>query len=245
MRHGACSLGVVLLMTTPAAADSTASMPSATAATATAAPSPEPSADPDDEFHRWHMELALFPMMLEQQVEGPDRDDKLTQDATLSTALSLGFAPLEWIEPALWVQFDAGRVRRAIFSRPDASGATAEEQLVEGAFWELWVAFLARGRLGPAFVELGWAPLMLRHDATRTDLPNAKGETDGVFEGSRSVAFIFAGGGSIPVWDNFDITLRLQFRIRYLISRGGEPLAGDEENGQMAVWPYFGAHYHF
>lgn len=207
---------------------------------------PPPAPPPEDEpHHRWHLEAALFPMLLEQQIEGTNRDDRLTQDATLAAAVTFGFAPLEWFEPALWVQFDVGRVRRAVFSRPDDLGMTREEQLVEGAFWEMWIAFLARGRLGPGFVEAGWAPLILRHDDVRSDLPNDKGDTDGVFEGSRAVAFILAGGASIPVLDNLDITLRLQFRIRYLVSRGGEPLDDDEETGQMAIYPFAGAHYHF
>jgi hypothetical protein len=236
---------MVALSSTPVMAQPAPEPPSPAPSTPSKAAASLPTQEVDDDFHRWHFELAFFPMLLEQQIEGPNRDDKLTQDATLSTALSISYAPLEWIEPALWLQLDAGNVRRATFTRPDATGATSEDQLVEGSFWELWVAFMARGRLGPGFVELGWAPLMLRQDTVRDDLPNVNGETDGVFEGSRSVAFILGGGASLPVWDYLDITLRLQFRIRYLVARGGEPLADEEENGQMALWPYFGAHWHF
>lgn len=212
---------------------------------------PPADGDPAEatELAKWdpfHFELALFPFLTEQQIEGPNRDDKLTQDKGLSTAFSFGYAPLEWIEPALWVQFDAGSVRRAVYTLSDPATGTAEEaQLAEGSFWALWVALMLRGRLGPGFVELGYAPLILRHDSLRSDLANTKGETDGVFQGSRSVAWILGGGLSVPVADNFDLTARLQFRIRYLVSRGGEPLANGEETGQMLLWPFIGAHYHF
>jgi hypothetical protein len=206
---------------------------------------PVPSPDAKPEAHKWHIELAVFPVLTQQQIEGPNRDDLLTNDGGISTALSLSFAPIKYIEPTLWMQFDAGSVRRAVFSRPDDNGETTETDVVEGSYWSLWIAFMLRGRLGPAFAEVGWAPLILRDDSTRTDLPNTKGETDGLFEGSRAVAWIFGGGASIPVFDNFDITLRLQFRIRYLVARGGEPLADEEETGQMTVWPFIGGHFHF
>ncbi len=206
-------------------------------------------ADPDGEAaeapHRWHLELAVFPRITQQQIEGPNRDDLLTNDAGISTAFSASYAPIPYIEPGIWVQLDAGSVRRAVFSRPDENGDTSELQEVDGSYWSLWMAFMLRGRLGPAFAEVGWAPLILRDDTTRADLPNTKGETDGVFVGSRSVAWILGGGASIPVFDNFDITLRMQFRIRYLVSRGGEPLADEEETGQMTLWPYVGGHFHF
>ncbi len=211
-------------------------------------PTDPPTPDPDGEEaepHPWHLELALFPMLTQQQIEGPNRDDLLTNEGGLSTALSVSYAPIEYIEPTLWMQLDVGTVRRAVFNRPDDSGVAEEAQAVEGSFWELWLAFMVRGRLGPAFVEAGWAPLILRGDTLRSDLPNTLGHTDGVFEGSRAVAWIFGGGASIPVFDNFDITLRLQFRIRYLVSRGGEPLDDDEETGQMTVWPFMGGHFHF
>jgi hypothetical protein len=199
----------------------------------------------DEDWHRWHLEAALFPMLTEQQIEGPARDDKLTQDLGVSTALAFSYAPLPWLEPGLWVQLDGGRVRRAVFSRPDATGAARELDVVEGAFWELWAALAVRARFGVGFAEIGYAPLILRRDSVRVDLPNESGETGGTFEGSRSVAFLLGGGLSVPVAEHVDLTARLQFRIRYLVARGGEPLADDEESGQMALWPYVGTHVHF
>ena len=192
-----------------------------------------------------NLELALFPWVTQQQIEGPNRDSLLTNELGLASVFTGTYAIVEWLEAGLLVQFDAGRARRATFTRPDASGESTESNLVEGAFWELWTALLVRGRYGPIFAELGWAPLILRHDDARTDLPNVLGETDGVFEGSRSVAFLGALGGRVELAERLDLTLRVQFRIRYLVSRGGKPLADDEENGQMTLWPYLGLLGHF
>jgi hypothetical protein len=199
----------------------------------------------ESERGRFYLEAALAPYLNQQQIEGPSRDDLLVNDVGFTSLIDFTYAPIPWLEPGILLQFDAGGTRHAQFTRPDAAGETTESQLVEGSFFELWVTLLLRGRFGPMFAELGWAPLILRNDTTRTDLPNVAGETDGVFVGSRAVAWMLAVGGAIPVRRDLDVTLRLQFRIRYLVSRGGEDLAGDEELGNMFVSPSIGVGYRF
>lgn len=199
----------------------------------------------EDERVGIYTELALFPMFTQRQIEGPNRDDRLVDDGGLSTLLTVTYAPLEWLEAGIYLHFDVGSTRAAKFSRPDAQGETVETDVVEGSYWELWTVLIARARYGPAFLELGWAPLMLREDDVRDDLPNASGEIDGVFVGSRSVAFLLGIGGRVPLAERLDLTLRLEFRIRYLVERGGEALADEEEFGQMALWPYVGLGYAF
>jgi hypothetical protein len=195
---------------------------------------------PDRTLSPLSLEFAALPVITVQQVEGPGRDDLLTNDVGLTTYLSAGYAVLDWLEPALTMQFDAGSVRRAVFDRPGADGTASEAQLVEGSYWELWVTLMLRARYEQLFAEVGWAPLILRHDTSRVDLPNTAGEAGGTFVGSRSIAWTLGLGGTIPLADDLDLTLRLQFRIRYLVERGGKALAGEEESGQMLVWPLVG-----
>lgn len=205
---------------------------------------PEPEAPPvPDGVGAVHLELALLPLVLVQQIEGPARDDLVTRSSGIALLFAGAYQPLEWLDVGLAVQLDAGTVRRARFSRPNADGRASEEAVVEGGYWELWTSLMVRGHLGPLFLELGWAPLILREDDARTDLVNTEGEDDGLFVGSRSVAWTLGAGGRIGLADGLDLTLRLQFRIRYLVERGGEPLADDEETGQMVVWPYIGVRY--
>jgi hypothetical protein len=182
-------------------------------------------------------------MVTEQQIEGPGRDDKITQDLGLATRLSAAYLLNAFFEAGLLCQVDAGRVRRALYGRPDASGAAPVEQLVEGSWWELWLVVLVRGRYGPVFAEVGWAPLILRSDEVRADLPNVAGETEGLLVGSRSVAWMLAAGAFVPLTERLDLSLSLQFRIRYLVARGGRPLANAEESGQMTLWPFLGLSY--
>jgi len=206
----------------------------------------EPRAEEDqaDVERRLRLELALMPMYREQQIEGPSgRDDLITRSAGLALLASAGYHLTDWLEAAFVTQLDVGSVHFARFTRPGADGPAVEEDLVSGGFWELWLSVMVRGHLGPLFAEVGWAPLILRRDAARTDLPNAAGETDGTFVGSRAVAWTLGLGGEVPLAEGLALTLRLQFRIRYLVSRGGEPLDADEEFGQMLLWPYIGLRY--
>jgi hypothetical protein len=206
---------------------------------------PAMAADGGKTAPSWRLECALFPRVLEQQVEGPNRDDKLTQDMGLATQLSATYAAFPHLEVGLLFHFNVDKVRRATFERPGSDGTALESSVVEGSAWEMWTVLLVRGRVGPLFAELGWAPLILRHDDVRVDLPNVDGETDGLFVGSRTVAWLVGLGGDVAVTDALAVTLRLQFRIRYLIERGGKPLADEEESGQMAVWPFAGLSYRF
>jgi len=192
---------------------------------------------------RLRLECSLMPSLREQQIEGPDRDDVITRSAGVALLLGAGYHIVPWLEAGLVTQLDVGTIRYARYTRPAENQPAVPEALVEGGYWELWLSLMARAHFGPVFVELGWAPLILRHDASRTDLPNTRGETDGTFIGSRSVAWTLGLGGEVPLADDLALTLRLQFRIRYLISRGGAPLADEDESGQMLLWPYIGLRY--
>jgi hypothetical protein len=194
----------------------------------------------------WYLNATLFPTLDMQQVEGPERDDLLVSDWGVTSSLSLTYSVLPWLEPGFHYQSDGGHTRHARFSRPDAAtGATSETDLVEGTYWEQWFTLFARGRFDPLFVELGWAPLILREDTSRSDLPNTKGETEGLFVGSRTVAWMVTFGGAVPLTSDVDLTLELQYRIRYLVSRGGEPLADEEELGNMMLTPAVGIAHRF
>lgn len=189
------------------------------------------------------LELAIFPMVLEQQIEGPNRDDKLTQDLGLSTQISAMWIPHPNVEVGALFQMDAGRILRSQYGLVGPDGTAELRESVAGSWWELWTVLLVRGRLGPIFAEVGWAPLILRSDEVRTDLANTQGSTSGLFVGSRAVAWLLGAGGAVELGDNWQLTVRIQFRIRYLVERDGAPLAADEETGQMTVWPFIGVSY--
>lgn len=215
-----------------------ADAPSTTTTTPTAPPAP---------LERFRAEIALMPFHREQQIEGPARDDRVARDSGLSTLASFTFAPVRWLEAGLYLAFDAGSSRRVTYARVGPDGTAPEAALVEGGFWELWAGIVVRGRLGPAFAELGWSPLVLRDDDTRTDLANESGETDGLFMARAFLPFMASVGAEIPLLSSPRLvaTFRLQFRIRYLATRGGESLEGDQLFGQMHLWPYAGVGWRF
>jgi len=201
-------------------------------------------AQESEELARFAVELAAFPTFTERQVEGPDRDDKLVSDHRLGLVLTGTYRATDWLQVGLYLHTDLGSTSRTLFVSSDESEEELET-VIEGSYWELWTAVFARLTWRAAFFELGWAPLMLRNDTTRTDLPNESGDTDGVFVGSRSVAFLAGLGAMIPIAEKLSVTVRLQLRIRYMVERGGEPIDGEEEFGQMTAWPFVGLAYSF
>lgn len=195
-------------------------------------------ADEPDLTGRFDLEVGVFPVFTERQIEGPERDDRVVSDPMLATFVSSTYRVLDWLAAGLAVHVDVGNTSRTRF---DDAG-TVE---IEGTYWETWVVLLARAWYGVGFFELGWAPLVLRDDTARTDLPNESGDVDGVFLGSRSVAFLAGVGARVPFDDHWSLSVRLQLRIRYLIERGGRPLANEQEFGQMTAWPFVGLAYTF
>ncbi len=191
----------------------------------------------------WRSELTAMPFYREQQVEGPARDDRVHREGGLLLSANVTFAPLPWLEAGLVLGFDLGSSSRVAFGRVGADGRAAESARVETSWWELWAGPLVRARWRSLFAELAWAPLTMRHDPARVDLANTRGESHGLLWGTPTVAFLGALGAEVAATPRWSVVLRLNARIRYLTSRGGAALEGDQESGQMLVWPMAGASY--
>lgn len=67
----------------------------------------------------------------------------------------------------------------------------------------------------------------LRHDDARSDLARADGAASGTFSTIPSVRWLLAAGASVKLRADLDLSLRIEWRIRYYDSRAGQPLADD------------------
>ncbi len=174
------------------------------------------------------VEGAAMVLFDERQIEGPGLDAAVSRHLTLSTWAAAYYDVYSGLELGAFVAFDYG------FARTAAGGPGLD-------VWELDLGLGVRYRFADiAFVELGWMPLMLRSDDSRVDLPNTAGDTDGLFVGSRSVAWLLGFGVNVPLSDSVALLLRLDYRIRYFVSRGGEDLAGGLEHGGQSIVPRVG-----
>lgn len=188
-------------------------------------------ADEPDGLLGLRLELGAMITYDERQIEGTNQDAKVSRDFGLSTSFTVLYNAWKWFHVGLFVDFDK--------TFDDVSGTTADA-------WELDVGLLVRLEpLDWLFFNIGYMPLMLRSDSSRTDLPNTKGATDGTFLGSHTVAFLVGAGVQLELSRHVDLFFKLDYRIRYFVKRGGEDLAGGKEYGGQSFYPYLGAAYTF
>ena len=184
----------------------------------------------------------------QQQVKsdvGGARGERLVDQTLFGLNLFGSYALWGPLRAGLFAQLDAGSREAARFAGLDPDGAATVEGRVGGSFLEFWIGPLLRAQWRGLFAELGWGALGLRSDDARDDLPASDGSTDGVFRTSPAIAWLVALGGVVPIEDAFSVVFRLEYRIRYYVSRGGEDLAGDLVHGTQDITPFVGVAYTF
>ena len=191
-------------------------------------------------------DLGLTFSRFEQQVKsevGGQRAERLVEHTEFG-ALAMGtYSLVDAVGVGLYAQSDFGFRGAGNFSGFDANDAAQITDETGGSYRELWLGPLVRGSYGPLFLELGWGALGLRWDEARDDLPSESGDTDGAFSRSAAIAWLVALGGAVPITGRLDLALRLEYRVRYYLSRGGEALADDVAHGTQNFTPFFGVRY--
>lgn len=184
----------------------------------------------------------------QQQVKsevGGARGERIVDETHFGVSLFGTYAVWGPIRAGLFAQLDAGSREQARFSGFDAMGGAMTEGRVGGSYLEFWIGPLLRAQWRGLFAELGWGALGVRSDDARDDLAASDGATDGAFRTTPAIAWLVALGGVVPVVDAWDVVLRLEYRIRYYDSRGGEDLAGGVVHGTQDITPFVGVAYRF
>ena len=89
-------------------------------------------------------------------------------------------------------------------------------------------------------LDVGYAPIGIRSDDARTDLPSTSGNTSDSFETHPTIAWLIALGGTIPIGSTLDIFIKVEYRVRYYNKRSGENLEGDINLGTQSIAPIIG-----
>lgn len=140
----------------------------------------------------------------------------------------------------LFTQFETGDRRSGEFTGEfDENDVALVGERFGGTFWEFWFGPLIRAQYKGVFAEVGWGLVGLRNDDGRDDLAGEDGNTD-TFRSDPATAWLFGIGGAIPIADPFELILRLNYRIRYYTTRGGEDLTQGTGHGTQDLIPFVG-----
>ena len=196
----------------------------------------------------WRIEGGVTFRHFQQQVKaevGQPRGDRLVNEFELGALVSGLYELHEYVAVGAFLRVDRGERLAARFDGFDADGTTKTRDAVGGAYSELWFGPFIQVRWKQLSLDLGYAPIGVRDDMARIDVPSASGETDGTFSLHPTIAWIISLGANIPVSESFDVILKAEYRPRYYSKRGGEPLLGNIEHGTQSIAPLLGIGWRF
>lgn len=182
----------------------------------------------------------------EQQLKteiGGTKGELLIADTELALQLAATYQVNNYLSIGWYVQQDVGNRENAQFSMFDTKGATQVANLQGGRFNEFWTGPLVRGHYKQMFVELGYGLVGIRSDKARAAILKEDGTTDGDFSTSPTIAWMSSLGVNSPLTEKLDLLLKLQYRVRYYDSKGGQNLANKAVHGTQNFTPMLGLVY--
>lgn len=183
----------------------------------------------------------------EQQVKpevGGAAGERLVEETAFGFAQSLSYRFLGPLSVGAFLQFDAGRREAARFAGFDSEGRATTSGAVGGSYLELWMGPQLRVDYRALFAELGYGAYGSRADSARDDLASERGDRSSALRTSPSIAWSLALGVRVELLENVDLVVRMQYRVRYYVRRGGAPLDG-LVHGTQNFTPFIGVGWSF
>jgi hypothetical protein len=184
----------------------------------------------------------------EQQVKsevGGEPGERLVEHTEIGLLSMLAYRFWGPLSAGGFLQFDAGERSAARFAGFEADGRTRVDGQIGGSYYELWMGPFLRAQWRGLFAEIGYGAYGARHDTARDDLPSESGATSGLLRTHPTIAWLFALGASVPLSEDVSAVLRVEYRIRYYVSRSGDALGGEIVHGTQNVTPFFGVGWRF
>ncbi|KAA3611218.1 MAG: hypothetical protein D8M58_14700 [Calditrichaeota bacterium] len=171
---------------------------------------------------------------------GDPRGERLANIFELGINVIGSYKWNKWFATGLFFRADRGQRDLAKFNGFDDSGKTTIKDKVGGTYSELWIGPVIHAYWKQLTLELGYAAFGIRKDNGRRDIPNSSGETKGSFTLNPKVAWMVNVGGFIPLSDNIDASLKIEYRGRYYLKRDGKKLLDNIDHGTQSIVPVIG-----
>ena len=191
----------------------------------------------------WRIEGGITISHFQQQVKssiGGPKGDELINNFEFGLIATAAYEFNEYFSAGIFTRFDTGERNMASFDGFDAEGRTKVKDKIGGSYTEFWIGPMISGMWKQFSLDVGYAPIGIRSDDARTDLPSTSGNTSDSFETHPTIAWLIALGGTIPIGSTLDIFIKVEYRVRYYNKRSGENLEGDINLGTQSIAPIIG-----
>ena len=187
--------------------------------------------------------ISHFQQQVKQEVGDP-RGERLVYEYELGLMVTGRYSFNEYISAGLFLRTDFGKREAALFDGFDDEGKTVVKNNLGGDYTEVWFGPKISFYWKQIFAEFGYGMVGIRSDDGRNDLPSTTGNTSGSFTTTPSIAWLITFGGLIPLFEDLNILLSLEYRLRYYDERGGNPLTDNIEHGTQSISPIIGVSWH-
>lgn len=179
----------------------------------------------------------------EQQVKtevGGEKGEKIVEDTEFGLQVIAAWNVWKFLDLGLYAQLDMGKRTAATFDGFDDQGRTQITGQVGGGYTEFWFGPLVRAGWRALFLEFAYGAVGVRSDDARSDLATADGDTESALQTSPTIAWMAGLGGMFEVYTDLQIVLKVEYRVRYYNSRGGQALANEIVHGTQNFTPFLG-----
>ena len=184
---------------------------------------------------------SLYTSAVERGTDG-ESNKQLVVDSSFGLYGAATYRVWGPISLGLFGQFESGNRRAGEFTgefdENDSSKALVGPR-TGGNYWEFWFGPLIRAQYKGVFAEFGWGAVGIRNDEGRPDLPEVDGGT-GTFRTDPGLAWLIGIGGALEIADPIQLILRINYRIRYYTTRGGDDFQDGVAHGTQDIIPFVG-----
>jgi len=175
---------------------------------------------------------------------GDPRGERLVNIFEIGINVIASYKWNDWIASGLFLRVDRGQRDMAIFNGFDEDGKTTIRDKVGGTYSEVWFGPIIQAYWKQFTLELGYGAIGLRKDNGRADIQNSAGENYGSFRIHPSIAWLVNTGGFIPLTEEIDVSIKIEYRGRYYLERGGKKLLNNIDHGTQSIVPVIGLRWH-
>lgn len=197
---------------------------------------------------RFYIDGGLILSHFQQQVKqdvGDPRGERLVYEYEFGLLLAGRYRFNDYFSAGLFLRNDVGKREAARYDGFDDDGKTKVTNQLGGNYTEFWFGPLVMVNWKQIFFEIGYGLIGIRSDDGRDDIPSNSGDTGSSFTTNPLISWLISVGGFVPLSDDLDLLLELEYRNRYYNERGGEPLTSDIDHGTQSISPIIGVSWKF
>ncbi len=183
--------------------------------------------------------ISHFQQQVKQEVGDP-RGQRLVHENEFGLLVTGRYTLNDFLSAGLFLRTDFGKREAALFDGFDSEGRTVVKNMVGGNYFELWFGPEIMLHYKQLFAEIGYGLIGTRNDDGRNDIPSNSGDISGSFSTSPTISWMFTLGGHIPIFNQLDVMIKIEYRLRYYDERNNEPLINNIDHGTMSISPIIG-----